>query len=120
MEGLAGDDNIQVAGSITRRAWLYGGNGNDRLKGSAGHDVLLGEEGDDLLVGQSGRDVLVGGLGGDRIVGNADDDVPMAGYLTFDDVDQAVCAIRRPRQDRRDRSKQGFPGPHLSRLEATT
>jgi len=93
--GLGGNDTIQVAASIELAAWLYGGAGNDRLKGGAGHDVLDGEEGDDLLVGQSGRDILVGGLGGDRIVGNTDDDVLIAGCLTFGDTDQAICAIRR-------------------------
>ena len=39
--GQAGDDNIEVAGSIMLSAWLYGGAGNDRLKGGASHDMLL-------------------------------------------------------------------------------
>ena len=38
----AGDDDIQVAGGITLPAWLYGGDGDDRLKGGGGDDVLLG------------------------------------------------------------------------------
>ncbi len=79
--GQAGDDEIQVSGSITNSAWLDGGVGNDRLKGGAGHDVLLGEDGDDLLAGGSGRDLLIGGRGSDRIVGNADDDILIAGWL---------------------------------------
>ena len=89
----AGNDDVQVPGSIDLSAWLYGGEGNDRLKGGAGHDVLLGELGNDLLVGQSGRDILVGGWGSDRIVGNADDDILIAGYLNFADRDAALCAI---------------------------
>src|SRR5262249_34092411 len=44
--GQEGDDDIQVAGTINTPAWLYGGDGNDRLKGGAGHDVLLGGDGD--------------------------------------------------------------------------
>src|SRR5262249_33915227 len=80
----AGNDEVQVAGSIALPAWLYGGAGNDRLKGGAGDDVLLGDGGDDLLVGGSGRDLLVGGTGADRIVGNADDDVLIAGVFTLE------------------------------------
>jgi Ca2+-binding RTX toxin-like protein len=91
--GQAGNDDLQVAGSITLRAWLYGGDGNDRLKGGAGHDLLFGEAGDDLLVGGSGRDLLIGGTGADRIVGNADDDILIAGTTAFDANDQALCAI---------------------------
>lgn len=91
--GLAGNDDLQVAGSIANSAWLYGGTGNDRLKGGAGNDVLLGGEGDDLLVGGSGRDILIGGNGADRIVGNADDDILIAGRTAFDDNTAALCAI---------------------------
>src|SRR5262249_51417591 len=35
--GGAGDDDIQVASGITLPAWLYGGDGNDRLKGGGGN-----------------------------------------------------------------------------------
>jgi Ca2+-binding RTX toxin-like protein len=91
--GQAGNDDIQVAGSIALRAWLYGDDGHDRLKGGAGHDILLGGVGDDLLVGNSGRDLLIGGAGADRIVGNADDDILIAGTTAFDANDQALCAI---------------------------
>ena len=82
--GQAGNDDIQVSGSVSLPAWLYGGMGDDRLKGGAGDDVLMGGEGDDLLLGQSGRDFLIGGRGSDRIVGNSDDDILIAGYTAFD------------------------------------
>src|SRR5688500_15403572 len=45
--GQAGDDDIQVAGSIALSAWLHGDAGDDRLKGGAGHDLLIGGIGDD-------------------------------------------------------------------------
>jgi Ca2+-binding RTX toxin-like protein len=83
--GQAGDDDLQIAGSINLAAWLYGGMGNDRLKGGSGDDLLVGEAGDDLLVGNNGRDLLIGGLGSDRIVGNADDDILIAGHLVYAD-----------------------------------
>ena len=90
----AGNDDVQVAGTINLAAWLYGGQGDDRMKGGAGHDVLLGEDGDDMLVGNSGRDILIGGTGADRIVGNADDDILVAGSLLFVNLDAALAAIR--------------------------
>lgn len=91
--GQAGDDNIQVAGSIRLSAWLHGGEGKDQLKGGAGNDVLLGEGGDDSLAGGGGRDLLIGGVGADRIVGNADDDILIAGATTYDSHDTALAAI---------------------------
>jgi uncharacterized delta-60 repeat protein len=91
--GLSGDDDIQVAGGITLPAWLYGGAGNDRLKGGSGSNVLLGGAGDDLLVGGNGRDILIGGAGADRIVGNAEDDILISGSTAFDGNEAALAAI---------------------------
>ena len=91
--GQGGDDDIQVAGGISVSAWLFGDDGDDRLKGGKGHDVLFGGAGDDLLVGQSGRDLLVGGLGADRIVGNADEDLLVAGTLLLSERSDAIDAI---------------------------
>lgn len=91
--GLAGDDDIQAAGSIATPLWVFGGDGNDRLKGGDGHDVLLGGAGDDLLTGGGGRDLLIGGTGADRIVGNADDDILIAGSTDHDASDAALRAI---------------------------
>jgi hypothetical protein len=88
----AGDDDVQVAGSITLPAWLYGGDGNDRLKGGSGNNVLIGGDGDDLLVGGSGRDIIIGGRGADRIVGNAEDDILIGGVTAYD-ADRAALAL---------------------------
>jgi uncharacterized delta-60 repeat protein/CSLREA domain-containing protein len=91
--GLAGDDDIQVAGGIINPCWLYGGDGNDRLKGGSGNNVLMGGAGDDLLVGGSNRDILIGGSGADRIVGNEADDILIAGSTAFDANEAALSAI---------------------------
>ncbi len=88
-----GNDNVQVAGSIGLPAWLYGNEGDDRLKGGAGHDLLFGGMGEDRLTGGRGRDLLVGGEGADRIVGNQGDDILIGGRLSFDDLDEACRAI---------------------------
>ncbi len=88
-----GNDNVQVAGSIGLPAWLYGNEGDDRLKGGAGHDLLFGGLGEDRLNGGRGRDLLVGEDGADRIVGNSDDDILIGGRLSFDNLDEACRAI---------------------------
>ncbi|MFO0953958.1 MAG: choice-of-anchor Q domain-containing protein, partial [Isosphaeraceae bacterium] len=91
--GRSGDDDITVSPQIDIPAWIYGGDGDDRLRGGAGHDVLIGGDGDDLLVGGEGRDLLIGGRGADRIVGNAGDDLIIAGYTSFDAIDSALSAV---------------------------
>jgi Ca2+-binding RTX toxin-like protein len=82
-----------VAGAISLPAWLYGGDGNDRLKGGSGSNVLVGGAGDDLLVGGNNRDILIGGLGADRIVGNAEDDLLVSGATAFDGNESALAAV---------------------------
>ncbi|MEX2139548.1 MAG: autotransporter-associated beta strand repeat-containing protein [Pirellulales bacterium] len=91
--GMAGNDDIEAAGSLPHSAWFYGGIGNDRLKGGAGHNVLFGGDGDDLLIGGSRRDLMIGGTGGDRLVGASDDDILIAGATAFDAHVQALGAI---------------------------
>lgn len=82
--GQAGNDELKTDGDIGNDAWLYGDDGDDRLKGGAGNDVLFGGLGNDVLVGKRGRDLLVGGRGADRIVGNAGDDILIAAATTLD------------------------------------
>ena len=88
-----GNDTVQVAGCIGLASWIYGGNGNDRLKGGSGHDMLQGQAGDDLLVGGAGRDLLIGGVGSDRIVGDSNDDILVAGTTSHDNNATALCHI---------------------------
>ncbi len=91
--GLAGDDDIRVFPAKALSAWLYGGDGNDRLRGGNGNDVIIGGAGDDLLVGGDGRNLLIGGAGADRLVGGNDDDLVITGYTDFDGNAQALSAI---------------------------
>jgi hypothetical protein len=91
--GQAGDDNIQVAGSIKLQAWLYGNAGNDRLKGGAGGSILLGGDGDDLLNGGSARSILIGGNGEDRLVGGSGDDILIGGSTSFDANATFLCTL---------------------------
>lgn len=65
VQGLFGDDTLDVASNITIPANLEGGPGNDTLKGGGGSDSLLGGDGDDVLDGRRGADLLLGGAGRD-------------------------------------------------------
>ena len=93
VEGFAGDDDIEIAGSLGNEVEFRGGAGDDRLKAGAGAALLLGGEGDDQLIGGSGRDVLIGGTGADRVVGGPGDDLLIAGRTIYDDDAQALCTI---------------------------
>jgi Ca2+-binding RTX toxin-like protein len=89
----AGDDDIQVAGTISFGFELHGDAGNDRLKGGNGNNILVGGMGDDELIGGTGRDILIGGSGQDRLVGNAGSDVLVAGATRWDANPAALCAL---------------------------
>jgi Ca2+-binding RTX toxin-like protein len=90
--GGAGDDDIQIAGAVPVPTVLFGGSGNDRLKGGNAGATLIGGDGDDLLLGGNGRDLLIGGAGADRLVGNASDDILIAGRTKYD-IDLADLAV---------------------------
>ncbi len=91
--GLAGDDNLQVAGSVRAATALFGGPGNDRLKGGGGQTVEVGCTGNDLLIGGSANDVLIGGQGFDRIIGRAGEDILIAGFTDYDANVRALSLI---------------------------
>ncbi len=91
--GQAGDDDIEVADKISTSAWLYGGDGNDKLSGGSGPNVLLGGAGRDKLIGGSKRDLMIGGTGRDKVVGNAGDDILIGGTTSFDAWEAALYAI---------------------------
>jgi hypothetical protein len=78
---IAGNDDVQVAGSINVDTALYGGPGNDRLNGGAGRNIEIGCEGDDELLAGKAGDLLVGGLGSDHIVGGNGNDILVAGTI---------------------------------------
>jgi Ca2+-binding RTX toxin-like protein len=75
--GLAGNDQLlvsQMYGTVTTRARLMGGDGNDTLAGASGNDRLYGGNGNDRLYGGAGRDWLEGDGGSDRIWGQSGND----------------------------------------------
>jgi Ca2+-binding RTX toxin-like protein len=67
--GGAGNDSLD-ARSLTGRAHLDGGPGDDTLTGTHADDVLLGGPGNDTLDGLGGADELRGGEGDDDLQGD--------------------------------------------------
>lgn len=91
--GNGGDDQIQVQGTAATPVEIYGGAGNDKLKGGNLNDVLVGGDGDDMVVGGAGRDFLVGGDGVDKLVGDADDDILIGGIYTDGIFRDAIFSV---------------------------
>lgn len=65
LKGYNGDDTLSGDSGNDK---LYGGNGNDTLHGGSGMDTLYGEAGNDILFGGTGSDTLTGGAGNDRFM----------------------------------------------------
>ncbi|GGA41024.1 cadherin domain-containing protein [Okeania sp. KiyG1] len=53
---------------------MYGGDRNDRMRGTIGNDFINGEGGNDVLIGRPGDDLLNGGLGNDQLRGGSGND----------------------------------------------
>jgi Ca2+-binding RTX toxin-like protein len=66
-DGEAGEHD-NVAADIET---VWGGSGNDSIRGSAAVNLLVGNAGNDNLYGLAGDDSLDGGLGGDLLDGGA-------------------------------------------------
>ena len=91
--GLDGNDDIKVHSDLGVNAWLFGGAGNDKLRGGKGNDVLVGGDDDDMLDGKAGRDLLIGGLGADKLKGQKDEDILIASETPVDKDLLSLCAI---------------------------
>ena len=74
--GNGGDDTITVAAAITRRAFLFGEDGADKLTGGAGDDQLRPGLGLNEMRGGDGADDLQGcSLDDELLLGEAGDDI---------------------------------------------
>ncbi len=78
--GGDGNDVIDARGLPTG-VELFGGPGDDTLKGSRGVDVIVGGPGNDTLRGGGRRDVLIGGAGEDLLAGGDADDILIGGIV---------------------------------------
>ena len=100
--GGNGADDIAIERDVTLPSEIYGGEGDDVIKGGGGNDVMFGEGGDDklkardahdivvggagsdTLAGGDGRDLLFGGAGADKIAGQDDSDIILSGTTSYD------------------------------------
>ncbi|WP_051796066.1 calcium-binding protein [Kibdelosporangium aridum] len=69
IEVYGGDRNDEINNYTGTRSKLWGGPGDDVLRGYTFHDHLYGEDGNDILNGKSFGDHLFGGDGDDTIYG---------------------------------------------------
>ncbi len=82
--GHDGNDRITIDDDIWETVEIWGGAGDDDIKGGSGNDIILGESGNDNLWGGEGRDIVIGGLGADRIHGDEHDDILIAGFVMYE------------------------------------
>jgi Ca2+-binding RTX toxin-like protein len=88
-----GNDSVDVGVALPLPAWLFGEDGNDRLKGGASADVLDGGAGGDTLVGNGNRDLLIGGRGRDNLNGGTSDDILLGGTTPLSGNEAALVAV---------------------------
>ncbi len=79
--GGEGNDDLSAATKLAMPLRLFGGSGDDKLRGGATGDFIDGGTGNDRLFGERGRDVLIGGWGADRISGGDAEDLLVADHL---------------------------------------
>jgi Ca2+-binding RTX toxin-like protein len=91
--GLGGNDQITIDDDIDTNVEVWGGAGNDDIKGGSGHDILLGGSGSDRIYGGSGRDLIIGGTGADRLYGDEHDDILIAGFTAFEEEFNASAPL---------------------------
>lgn len=88
-----GDDEVQVADSVSIATELHGQAGDDELDGGSGPNLMLGGSGNDELKGGNGRDILIGGLGRDELKGKSGSDLLIGAYTLYDENAEALAAI---------------------------
>ena len=79
--GGEGNDDVSATAKLTIPVRLFGGSGDDKLRGGASNDFVDGGTGNDRLYGERGRDVLIGGWGADRLSGGDAEDLLVADHL---------------------------------------
>lgn len=82
--GGEGSDDLSADRQLAIPVRLFGGAGDDKIRGGAADDFLDGGAGDDRLYGFDGDDVLVGGWGADRLDGGDGDDLMITEFMRID------------------------------------
>ena len=75
----AGGDDVVAVNTLRVPTEIYGGPGNDTLRGGNADDFIHGGDGQDTIYGFTGNDELLGGAGDDLIFGAGGDDLIQGG-----------------------------------------
>ncbi len=84
VDALAGHDKVVVSANTHLPTLLFGGEGDDFLRGGRGVNVLSGQAGNDYLRGLKNRDILIGGFGSDDLRGRPGDDLLIGGSFLYE------------------------------------
>ena len=93
MYGGEGDDDVTTDIQLNIPLRLYGGNGDDKLRGGKADDYLSGDAGNDRLIDGSGNNVLVGDLGADRLNGGSGQDLLIGDRLSESVLAEALMQV---------------------------
>lgn len=89
-----GDDRVRIDRRVHIDAFLFGGAGDDDLRGGNGANLLDGGAGDDILRGGDRADILIGGEGMDWLFGGGGDDLLVGGSaVNADNLDALTLAL---------------------------
>jgi RTX calcium-binding nonapeptide repeat (4 copies) len=79
--GGEGTDLVDLRGAAMVNGDIFGGAGNDTIRGSEWDDALFGNDDVDVLLGYGGDDTLIGGLGAGQLSGGSGDDALYGGNV---------------------------------------
>jgi Ca2+-binding RTX toxin-like protein len=90
-----GNDTVRFNKNVLVPTWIYGGAGNDNLRGAANApSVIVGGTGNNVLLAGSHRDILIGGAGSEKLFGGTSQDLLIAGTTSFDHNEAALNALQ--------------------------
>ena len=78
------DGGSDASTTLNIRQMVFGGNGDDQLKGGRWNDAIFGGAGKDKIEANDGDDILVGGDGEDKLYGGRGNDLLTGGILDTD------------------------------------
>lgn len=68
VNGLAGNDNIDLSAYTATPLFVHGNDGNDTILGGSQADTLSGDDGNDTIDGNGGADQMFGNAGSDTFI----------------------------------------------------